>query len=260
MYQHTLPFGVGIVLCILSVGSILSGLFYSVKRTRRIFEAKKKYKAKWAGVLSVVSGLSPGPGKDGTLLLTRRDELVFDDPQRMIVLPLEDIHVMAICNGDTLLRVNDAKLGQHAGLSMTPNFSYVRSYIQRHPQSKRKLFLIIQPNDTSMMLEQSDLIILCDTVGMANLRAFLQRPEIASLTRVLPGKHFRKERLAKGDKTHAQGLKEGPEPIKLRPGRIPVGDRLHSEDKQPDDNTGGFYVLRDRDLEAFNRSEANDDL
>ncbi|MDD4541523.1 MAG: hypothetical protein PHR78_05120 [Eubacteriales bacterium] len=194
MWQGTLSLTFGLLL---SIGSAAGLLYIFIKNARlslNLQKATKKYKAKWVGAVAIVSGLSTALSSDSMLLLNRRDELIIDGPYRSITLPLESIESIAVLYGDSIMRNSDRDLSEMLDLGMLPNFSYIRAYLKRNPQAKRQRFILLKPFATSDEIERSDMIVLVEGSALSNLRALLNRPEIASIARVLDKRSGRKNK------------------------------------------------------------------
>lgn len=196
LWQGTLPLAFGIVLSTGSAVILLCVFINNARLSLKMQKSMKKYKAKWVGAVAIVSGLSTTLSRDSILLLNRRDELIIEGPYRNITMPLESLERIAVLYGESFLRNSDYDLANMLELGMKPNFSFIRVYLKRNPQAKRQRFIMLKPFATSEEIEHSDMIVLVESFALSNLRALLNRPEIAFIARVLDKGSRKKDRKA----------------------------------------------------------------
>lgn len=196
MWQGTMPLVLGIVLAAGSAAILLYLFVKNAHLSLKLQKAMKKYKAKWVGAVAIVSGLSTTLSRDSILLLNRQDELIIEGPYRSIVMPLESIERIGVLYGESIMRNSDRDLSTMLALGMMPNFSYIRAYLTRNPQAKRQRFIMLKPFATSEEIERSDMIVLVEGSALSNLKALLNRPEIASIARVVDKRNSKRGRKA----------------------------------------------------------------
>lgn len=144
--------------------------------------------------MTVISGLSSMTGMSCRLFITRHDELIVEDPVSKRVIPLDDIERMAIFYGKTIETMNDIQIGAAAGFHSIPRFYHVRSWINRNPVSRKKLFLAVRFLTPLVAAEYSEMAVFSDIRNTGNLNAFRLRPEIAVRTAILPRRSRRKDK------------------------------------------------------------------
>ena len=185
VWQGTLPLQTGFVLMAVSISAITWKHIRKLQTRRRIRLEIKERKAKWGGILTVVSGLSSFVGMPCQLFITRRDELIVEDIAGIRVIPLSEIQRMALFYGKTLDRASDQQLMRSLGFQTLPRFSNVRAWIQRNPKARSRQLLAVRFEKPLNELEYSEMVVFSAIEISGNLRAFAMRPEVAIKTSVL---------------------------------------------------------------------------
>lgn len=186
VWQGTLPLEIGFALMALSVSAIIWKRIRRVQILRRIRMEMRERKAKWGGIMTVVSGLSSFTGMACHLFVTRSDELVVEDVTGIRIIPLSEIERMGLVYGKTLGLLGDRQLMKQLGFRTIPNFSSVRAWLERNPRARKRLLLVVRFQQALNELEYSEMVVFSDMEGYGNLRTFALRPEVAVKTVILP--------------------------------------------------------------------------
>lgn len=191
-WQGTLSLTSGFILMASSLAGIVWKQVRSVQSTLRIRREIRDRKAKWGGSLFAVSGIPNMIGRPLFLFITRRDELVIEDPSISRIIPLEKVKHIALFYGSALKKQNDAQLGAAMELDVTPRLAPVRAFFARHPQTARRLYLAIEFVNPLGSPDYSEMAFFADMNDAGNLRAFALRPEIAVKTTVVARRRRRR--------------------------------------------------------------------
>ncbi len=178
----------------LSISAMIWRRLRRVQILRRIRMETKERKAKWGGIMTVVSGLSSFTGMSCHLFITRNDELVVEDVAGIRIIPLSGVERMGLIYGKTLSRQGDRQLMRQLGFRTIPNFSSVRAWVERNPRARKRLLLVLRFQEALNQLEYSEMVVFSDIDSYGNLRSFTLRPEVAVKTAILP----RRSKVKKG--------------------------------------------------------------
>lgn len=194
VWQGTLALEAGFVIMAVSLSAIIWKRVRGLQTRRRIRAEVKERKAKWGGVLTVVSGLSSLIGLPCHLFVTRADELVLEDMAGVRIIPLSDIQKIGLFTGKTLERMSDQQLMKALGLQSLPHFSYVRAWVARNPRARKRQLMAIRFEKPLNDLEYSEMAVFSDLDELGNLRAFALRPEIAVKTALASPRSVKKRK------------------------------------------------------------------
>ncbi|MFA5586353.1 MAG: hypothetical protein WDA02_07410 [Saccharofermentanales bacterium] len=197
VWQGTLPLETGFALMAASVSTLLWKHLRHLQVMRRIRLETRERKAKWGGILKVVSGLSSFSGTDCYLFITRNDELIIEDVTGARIIPISEIARMVLVYGRVLEKQNDRQLMKQMGLWSIPKLSFVRAWIEKNPKARKRLFLVVRFQESLNDSEYSDMAVFSDLDVLGNLRTFALRPEAAVKTAVLPRRIRKTERTLK---------------------------------------------------------------
>ncbi|NLB50627.1 MAG: hypothetical protein GX809_03465 [Clostridiaceae bacterium] len=186
VWQGTLPLQIGFALMALSISAIIWRRIRRALTLRRIRLETKERKAKWGGIMTVVSGLSSFMGTSCHLFITRNDELVVEDVSGARLIPFPEIDRMALLYGRSVEKMGDRQLMKELGFRSIPHFSSVRAWVARNPRSRKRLLLVVRFQQPLNELEYSEMVVFSDIENLGNLRVFALRPEVAVKTAILP--------------------------------------------------------------------------
>lgn len=186
LWQGTLPLEIGFLVMALSLSAIIWKRLRRAQILRRIRMETRDRKAKWGGIMVVVSGLSSFTGIPCHLFITRNDELIVEDVAGIRAIPLAEIERMGLLHGISLEKQSDRQLMKGLGFRTIPNFSSVRAWVARNPGAKKRQLLVVRFLEPLNELEYSEMVVFSDIEGYGNLRSFALRPEIAVKTALLP--------------------------------------------------------------------------
>ncbi len=186
VWQGTLPPEIGFTLMAISVSAMIWKRLRRIQTLRRIRMETRERKAKWGGIMTVVSGLSSFTGMSCHLFITRNDELIVEDPAGIRIIPLSEIERMGLLFGKTIENLGDQQLVKQLGFRSIPNFSSVRAWVARNPRARKYLLLVVRFLEPLNELEYSEMVVFSDLEGHGNLKSFALRPEVAVKTVVLP--------------------------------------------------------------------------
>ncbi len=185
VWQGTLTLQIGFILMAVSLSAIIWTRIRKLQTRRRIRQEVKERKAKWGGILTVVSGLSSFIGMSCHLFITRQDELIVEDMAGLRVIPLVEIQRMALFYGKTLEKMSDKQLMRQFDFQSLPRFSNVRAWLQRNPKARSRQLLAVRFEKPLNELEYTEMAVFSDIEASGNLKAFVMRPEVAIKTAVL---------------------------------------------------------------------------
>ncbi len=194
VWQGTLSLEVGFALMAISISAIIWKRLRRIQILRRIRLETRERKAKWGGIMTVVSGLSSFTGMPCHLFITRSDELVLEDVTGIRVIPLAEIERMGLLYGKTLGKQGDRQLMRQLGFRTVPNFSSVRAWVERNPGARKRFLLVVRFQQPLNELEYSEMVVFSDIESYGNLRVFALRPEVAVKTVILPKRSKDKSR------------------------------------------------------------------
>lgn len=179
VWQGTLSLEIGFGLMAVSISAIIWRRLQILQTRRRIRREVKERRAKWGGILTVVSGLSSFTGTPCHLFITRNDELVVEDLAGARIIPLSEVERIGLFFGQTLEKQSDRHLMRSLKFPSVPHFSNVRAWVARNPRARKRLILAIRFGQPLNELEYSEMAVFCDLDNVGNMRAFALRPEIA---------------------------------------------------------------------------------
>jgi|LSQX01.2.fsa_nt_gb hypothetical protein len=190
VWQGTLPLELGLVFMSISLAAIIWRRVRRLQTKHQIRVDTRERKAKWGGVLTVVTGLSSLSGMACHLFITRNDELIVEDLVGIRLIPLSEISRMGLFYGRTLEGHSDREMMSHLKFRTLPRFSSVRAWLARNPQARKRLLLAIRFQKPLNEWEYSEMVVFSDLSDVGNLKAFSLRPEIAVKMTLMP-KRFR---------------------------------------------------------------------
>ena len=190
VWQGTLPLELGLVFMSISLAAIIWRKVRRLQTKHQIRVDTRERKAKWGGVLTVVTGLSSLTGMPCHLFITRNDELIVEDLVGIRLIPLSEISRMGLFYGRTLEGHSDREMMNHLKFKTLPRFSSVRAWLARNPQARKRLLLAIRFQKPLNEWEYSEMVVFSDLADVGNLKAFSLRPEIAVKMTLMP-KRFR---------------------------------------------------------------------
>ncbi len=179
IWQGTLSIEIGFSIMAVSISAIIWRQLRTLQIRHRTRSEVKERRAKWGGILTVVSGLSSFTGTPCHLFITRGDELIVEDLAGARIIPLSEVERIGLFYGQTLEKQGDIDLMKSLKLSSVPHFSNVRAWIARNPRAKKRLILAIRFQQPLNELEYSEMAVFSDLDNVGNMRAFALRPEIA---------------------------------------------------------------------------------
>ena len=190
VWQGTLPLELGLVFMSISLAAIIWRRVRRLQTKHQIRVDTRERKAKWGGVLTVVTGLSSLSGMACHLFITRNDELIVEDLVGIRLIPLSEISRMGLFYGRTLEGHSDREMMSHLKFRTLPRFSSVRAWLARNPQARKRLLLAIRFQKPLNDWEYSEMVVFSDLADVGNLKAFSLRPEVAVKMTLMP-KRFR---------------------------------------------------------------------
>lgn len=196
VWQGTLSVEMGLVLMSIALGAIVWKRIRGLQTKRRIRMETRERKAKWGGVLTVVTGLSSLTGMACHLFITRNDELIVEDMVGIRLIPLSEISRVGLFYGRSLEGQSDRQMMNHLKFKTIPRFSSVRAWVTRNPKARKRLLLAIRFEKPLNEWEYSEMVVFSDLDDVGNLTAFSLRPEIAVKMAIMP-KRLRKRRSVK---------------------------------------------------------------
>lgn len=179
VWQGTLSLELGLVFMSISLAAIIWKRVRWLQTKHQIRIETRERKAKWGGVLTVVTGLSSLTGMPCHLFITRNDELIVEDLVGVRLIPLSEISRMGLFYGRSLEGYSDREMMAHLKFKTLPRFSSVRAWVARNPQARKQMLLAIRFQKPLNEWEYSEMVVFSDLGNVGNLKAFSLRPEVA---------------------------------------------------------------------------------
>ncbi len=149
----------------------------------------KELRAKWAGALTLIFGLPTLIDQKFYLFISRRDELLIENKEYKLLLPLNTIHSILIINAGALLHMGDAEIAERLHFDEKPRLNLTREWVKRHPDSgNQKLVLFWVQPEMKQMHNLGEILVFADEKALGDLTALLGRPEVALKTTVIDEK------------------------------------------------------------------------
>lgn len=167
----------------------------------------KALRAKWAGALTLISGLPTVVDAKFYLFISRRDELIIENKDYNITLPLSQLTTILIISAGALANLSDAEIAARMKISERPNLSLARDWVRRHPDAVNQKLVLFWCNEALRQQHGlTDIIMFTDNEALGDLTALLRRPEIALKTTVIEEKASvaRKQRTKQTTEGHTE--------------------------------------------------------
>lgn len=178
----------GIPLMILSVSGLAYHVIQIVNQNFRINRLRKSSKAKWVGEFRLIEGLNLVTNQSVYLVLTRRDDLLFQAEQNEVQINLNDIDGIFITKGFNLIGLSDEDIREFVNReSGDPVFNNIRNLVSNNRHYAKKYVMLvslkIKENQNHNKRMNQDLIIMLLMHGNNNFKQLIKRPEIRSKVR-----------------------------------------------------------------------------
>lgn len=178
--------GAALLILVICLALLFAGRIVHVSYlTRRA----KELRAKWAGALTLIFGLPTLIDQQLYLFISRRDELLIENKEYKLTLPLNTIHSILIINAAALLHKSDQEIGERMHLEEKPRLNLTREWVRRHPDSGQQKLLLFWVQPEMMKLHNlTEVLVFADEKALGDLTALLGRPEVALKTTVIDEK------------------------------------------------------------------------
>lgn len=210
-WMGTIPLvaaGAALLVLVVCLALLLAGRIIHVSY---LTKRAKELRAKWAGALTLIYGLPTLIDQKLYLFISRRDELLIENKEYKLLLPLNTIHSILIINAGALLHMGDREIAERLHFDEIPRLNLTREWVKRHPDSgNQKLVLFWVQPDMMHIHNLGDVLVFADEKALGDLTALLGRPEVALKTTVIDEKVSKStDRLVgQGPKTMTEGHTE----------------------------------------------------
>ncbi|HHU12988.1 MAG TPA: hypothetical protein GXZ64_07140 [Clostridiaceae bacterium] len=175
-----------VVVCLaVLIGGRLRHVSYLTKRAKEV-------RAKWAGALTLVFGIPTVIERKMYLFISRKDELLIENEEYTLSLPLSTIGTILIISAGALRQMSDRDLADRLHFTEKPRLNLTRAWVRRHPEAiNQKLVLFWVQPETTALHKLGDILVFADDHVLGDLTALLRRPEVAVKTTVIEEKTSR---------------------------------------------------------------------